>query len=65
VLFSAPTYIETCSRVSFDRAEELIISGGNEEDGCLGSNQLLLKSKKQWSDQWQDEAKSMRRRNEQ
>jgi len=37
-----------------------MISGGGEEDGCLGSNQLLLKSKKQWSDQWQDEAKSIR-----
>ncbi len=34
------------------------------EDG-RGSNQLLLKSKKQWSDQWHDDAKSMRRRKEQ
>ncbi len=38
-------------------------SVGIEE--CLGSNQLLLKSKKQWSDQWHDEAKSIKRRNEQ
>jgi hypothetical protein len=65
VLFSAPAYIETCSKVWFDRAEELMISGGMEEEGCLGSNQLLLKSKKQWSDQWQDEANRMRSRNEQ
>jgi hypothetical protein len=51
VLFKAPAYIDICSRVWFDKAEELMISGGMTEEGCLGSNQLLLKSKKQWSDQ--------------
>jgi hypothetical protein len=43
---------------------EFTSSAERAEDG-RGSNQLLPKSKKQWSDQWQDEAKRMRRRNEQ
>ena len=32
---------------------------------CLGSNQLLLKSKKQWSDQWHEDANRIKSRKEQ
>lgn len=63
VLFTAPRYIDSCSAAGFC-SEKLLSSAARVVD-CLGSNQLLLKSKKQWSDQWHDEANSMRSRNEQ
>jgi len=49
---------------------ELMLSCEREEvveerEDDRGSNQLLLKSKKQWSDQWHDEAKRMSSRIEQ
>jgi len=44
--------------------DELVSSEETTEE-CRGSNQLLLKSKKQWSDQLHDDAKRIRRRNEQ
>lgn len=53
------------SRVSFGvDMLELMLEVDEREDE-RGSNQLLLKSKKQWSDQWQEEAKRMRSRIEQ
>jgi len=62
VLLTAPMYIEACSRASFGKVE---LANSVAMLECRGSNQLLLKSKKQWSDQWHDEAKRIRRRNEQ
>jgi hypothetical protein len=58
------------SRVSLGVAMlELMRSGEREvveeREDERGSNQLLLKSKKQWSDQWHEEAKRMSRRIEQ
>lgn len=64
VLLKAPAYIKTLSIVSFERAVWLFISADEYDEG-RGKNQLLLKSKKQWSAQWQEEAKRMSRRIEQ
>ena len=40
-------------------------TGASGEDMRRGSNQLLCRSKKQWSDQWQDEMNSTKRSTEQ
>lgn len=56
-------YVAFKTAVEFDSSVGDIIVCGGVEDGEV--NQLLEKSKKQWSLQWQDEAKSMRRRKEQ
>jgi len=58
VLLKAPTYIDAESNVWLVGSRSVVVEG-------RGSNQLLLKSKKQWSDQWHDEAKRMSRRKEQ
>jgi len=57
VLFIALTSTEACSSAP--------VWFPNVTSDCRGSNQLLLKSKKQWSDQWHDEANSMSSKNEQ
>jgi hypothetical protein len=69
VLFSAVARNEMSSDVAFGIAgDSLMNSGiglGRGDERCRGSNQLLWKSKKQWSDQLQDEMKSIKRSAEQ
>lgn len=48
-----------------ERLVTLTASGESADVCARGSNQLLLKSKKQWSDQLQEEAKRMTSRKEQ
>src|SRR5204863_7683129 len=64
VLFSAVARNEISSDVEFGIAGDLLMNSGiglgRGDERCRGSNQLLWKSKKQWSDQLQDEMKSIK-----
>jgi len=63
VLLMAVARIEDPSTVVFGVINDSVMNSGigfgRGEERCRGSNQLLWKSKKQWSDQLQEEMKSI------